>query len=211
MGATTTQLSIANRALQLLGYQPISSLQENSRGARAINRAYQPVFLSELRSNFWGFSLIRASLPAAVTPPAFGKGNYFPLPGDFVMLGPPDQVTNFQFGATPATPNSNLQYVDYQIENNGLGQLCIATDQPAPLQIRYVSSNITENLFDYSFAEAFAAALALEVCEELTQSNTKLANLEKIYEEAIETAKKRNAFEKRPAQPKVDSWVLARM
>ena len=214
MGSTTTQTTIANRALQLLGYQPISSIQENSRGARAMNRAYTPVLESELCSNFWNFSMARAVLPASTTLPAFGPGLYYPLPADFIMLGPPDQVVNYQFGFganLPNTPNTSTTYTDYQIENApGIGP-CIASSQPSPLYIRYVSRSVTEGQFDPLFSEAFAAALAMETCEELTQSNTKLTAIGAIYKDTMDMARKRNAFQNQPVLPPVDPWILVRL
>ncbi len=203
MGSTTTQTTIANRALQLMGYQSISSLQENSRGAKAMFRAYQPVLQSELRKNYWGFAIRRAVLPADAAPPAFGKANYFTLPPDFLCIGPPDQSYGVNGGGTRTLKGPPIN--DWQIEG-----LKIATDQPAPLELRYVSSAVTESMFDPCFDEAFSAALAAMTCEELTQSNSKLQSIEQIYEAAIEIAKKRNAFEGRPVQPPTDSFILAR-
>lgn len=179
-----------------------------------MNRAYAPVLASELRSNFWDFSMARAILPASATQPAFGPENYFPLPADFLMLGPPDQIVNASFGfsgAIPNTPNTNYATSDFQIEfAPGIGT-CIASNQPAPLYIRYVSSNVTEGQFDPLFAEALSAALAIETCEELTQSNTKLQSISAIYKETMDMAKKRNAFQNLPVQPPVDPWILVRM
>lgn len=215
MGSTTTQTSIANRALQLVGYKPIGSLQDNDRGARAINRAWLPTVERVLRENYWSFSIQRASISASVIKPAFGKANYFPLPGDFLMLAPPDQNPNYTFGALPVPPvqpNSGFQYNDWQIEQMRQDKgVAIATNDPSPLQFRYVSNDIQENSYDSCFAEALAARLAIEICEELTQSNTKLANLAQIYKDAMATAKRRNSFESQPVQPPVDSWLLVRM
>lgn len=213
MGSTTTQTTIANRALQLLGYQAISSIQENSRGAKAMNRAYQPVLLSELRKNYWNFAIARAALPQNAIGPAFGKSFYYSLPPDFLDIAPPDQVFGVAGGGTLAgnqilagTPIiTGSPIVDWQIEGG-----MIASNQVAPLNIRYVSSNVTESMFDPCFEEAFAAALAVMTCEELTQSNTKLAALAQIYDQAIEIAKKRNAFDGRPIQPPTDTYVIAR-
>lgn len=214
MSSTTTQTTILNRALQLLGYKAVSSINDNDRGARAMLRAYQPCLEACLRGNFWSFSIKRAILPAASTAPAFGKANYFQLPGDFVMLAPPDQYSNrgmMSGGLIPSAPNVGPVYQDWQIENFPGGGQAIASDQAAPLYLRYVSSAITEANFDPAFAEAFAADLAMNTCEELTQSNTKKAAAEKAYDDAIELAKKRNAFEIMPVQPPVDSWLLVRM
>lgn len=167
-----------------------------------MNRAYEPVKLNEIRKHFWNFSIKRAVLPANATPPAFGKGNYFPLPGDFLMLAPVDQAFATSAGG-PMMGNPELN--DWQIEGNQ-----IASNDTSPLHIRYVSSDLLESLFDVSFAEALSAALALATCEELTQSNSKLQNISKIYDDAIKMARKRNAFENRGVQAPVDTWITAR-
>lgn len=213
MGSTTTNVSIANRALQIVGSPPISSLQENSRGARAMNTAYTPVLLSELRKNYWNFAIRRASLPADAVGPSFGKANYFTLPPDFLDLANPDMVFGVAGGGTLAgnqilagTPIiTGSPIVDWQIEGNK-----VATNQVAPLNIRYISSAVTESMFDPCFDEAFAAALAMQTCEEITQSNTKLQNISQMYDNAIEIAKKRNAFEGRPIQPPTDTYIISR-
>jgi hypothetical protein len=215
MGSGTTQTVIANRALQLVGYKPIGSLQDNDRGARAINRCYYDTEQCVLRENYWSFAIQRASVPASAIKPAFGKANYFPLPPDFVMLAPPDQNPNYTFGAVPVPPlqpNSGLQYSDWQIEQMGNNQgLAIATNSPSPLRFRYISNDIQENSFDPCFTEAFIVRLAIEVCEELTQSNTKLAALAQMYKDKLAKAKQRNSFEEQPVQPPVDSYILVRM
>lgn len=216
MSSIITKTTIANRALQILGYQPISSLSDNSRGARAMNRAYDPVLANCLRANFWSFSIKRAILPAGGTAPSFGKANYFPLPGDFLMIAPPDQTMGYIQGGlplsnNPSSPNNSAQYNDWQVESYPDGGTAIASDCTAPLYLRYVSSGITEGVFDPCFAEALAADLAAMTCEELTQSNTKLQNISVIRKEAIDVAKKRNAIEQMPIQPPVDPWILARM
>jgi hypothetical protein len=213
--STTTQTSIVNRALQLLGYKSISSINDNDRGANSMRIAYQPVLEALLRENFWSFSIKRIILAASATHPIFGKANYFSLPGDFLMLAPPDQYTNYAFGVMPAglipsTPNTGMNYNDFQIESFPGGGKAIASDAPSPLYIRYVSNNIVEADYDSSFTEAFAAILAMETCEALTQSNAKMQTAMKAYDDAINLAKKRNAFEEMPVQSPVDPWILAR-
>lgn len=192
-----------------------------------MNRAYSPVLLSELQSNYWNFSITRAVLAAAAIAPAFGPAYYYPLSPDFIMLAPPDQINVYPFGDVNApyasaqsnqnnpsnisTPNTSIQYNDWEVElAPGIGP-CIATNQPGPLYVRYVSSSVTESMFDPLFAEAFAAALGMETCEELTQSNSKLTAIETLYKDTMETAKKRNAFQNKPVRPPVDSWILSRL
>jgi len=178
-----------------------------------MNRAYTPVLLSELRKNYWNFAIKRISLAADAQGPAFGKSNYFTLPGDFLDLAPPDMVFGVAGGGTLAgnqilagTPIiTGSPILDWQIEGNK-----IATNQVAPLNVRYISSAVTESMFDACFDEAFSAALAMNTCEELTQSNSKLVAAKAAYDEAIEIAKKRNAFEGRPVQPPTDTFIISR-
>ncbi|MEO8837539.1 MAG: hypothetical protein ABI351_02375 [Herbaspirillum sp.] len=211
MASTTTQTSIANRALQLLGYQSIGSINDNDRGARAVNRAYYSVLYSELRANFWNFSIKRAILSAAATQPLFGKNNYFILPPDFLDLAMPDQITTYNYGAVPNVPNLPAVSQDFTIEAYDDSTVAIASNMDSPLYIRYVSSSIKEAIFDVCFAEALSASLAIEICEELTQNSTKIQTAAKMYDDAIEKAKKRNAFEMRPVESPVDRYITVRL
>lgn len=211
MASTTTQTTIANRALQLLGYQPINSINDNDRGARAIKRAYYSVLYSELRANFWNFSIKRAILTAAANAPLFGKNNYYILPSDFLDLAMPDQITTYNYGRVPNVPNIPADQTDWQIESYDNSTIAITSNIESPIYIRYVSSDILESIFDVCFAEAFSAALAMEICEELTQSNSKLGNVSKMYDDSIERAKKRNAFEMKPIEAPVDRYLTVRL
>lgn len=210
MPSTVTKTTIANRALQILGYQPIGSLNDNDRGARAVNRAYYPVLYSELRKNFWGFAIKRAQISASATTPLFGKAYYYPLPVDYLDLCEDDQQNVYNFGSIS---DGSAMPTDYQIENFGENgdTLAIASNIAGPIQIRYISSAVTEAIFDSIFAEAFAAAIAENICEELTNSNAKIQTAAKFYDDAIEIAKKRNAFERKPVQPPTDTYILSRM
>lgn len=193
MAATTTKIGIINRALQLLGSQSINSLSEGSNGAKVMLRAYDSIFLSELRKHTWNFAIKRASLAEDATAPIFGKAHSYPLPGDFLFLAP--EETTFY----------NPDRRDYNVEGSNI----ISSLSP-PLAIRYVSSNITESAFDVLFAEAMAHALAVATCEEITNSNTKLQNLSSMYENIVSQARKRNAFENAPVKAPTCSFITVR-
>lgn len=202
MSSTTTQTTIINRALQLLGVKQVSNINDNDRGARAMNRAYLSVRDSMLRDNYWGFAVKRASLPASATPPVFGPSYSYPLPSDFLCLAPTDPVIGVNFGGPLSGPPTTN---DWQIEGQA-----ISSNMAPPLQIRYISSAVTESMFDPSFAEALAANLAMNTCEEITNSNSKLVAAGKMYDDAIEQAKQRNAFEAKPLKQPVNTWISMR-
>ena len=150
-------VEICNRALQKLGAARIVDITDNSKNARSCNTAYNPTRLKELRRHTWNFAIKRASLPASVTPPLFDYRFAYPLPTDFLRLLAPD-------------PISNREDIEWVIEGN-----TIVTNDSAPLQIRYVADITDPNLMDPLFREAVSADLAMELCEEITQSNEKKA------------------------------------
>lgn len=194
MPSEITQTTIVDRALQLVGYKSVSGIQQNDRGARAMLRAYKPVLYSMLQENYWGFSIKRATITKDTIAPIHGYKNRFKLPGDFIMLAPEDQ-----------------RLTDYPLKTDWIieGEY-ILSDDDSPLDIRYVSSSITENMFPPLFAEAFSAQLAVSTVEELTQSNTKLQNLFSILERQVNMAKKRNFIISPKPRAPVSSWISGR-
>lgn len=188
----SSKVEIGNRALQLLGAKRIVSLTEDSRNARAINAAYEPVKKAELRKHTWGCATKRVQLAADATPPAFDRANYFTLPADYIRLLPPD-------------PEANYNTLDWVIEGKK-----IVTNDSAPLNVRYIYDVTDPNEMDVLFREAFAARLAMELCEEITQSNSKMSTAMAKYDETINEAKRANAIEKASEKPPEDDWVTVR-
>ena len=64
---------------------------------------------------------------------------------------------------------------------------------------------------DILFREALAARMAYEMCEELTQSNTKKAELKEEYMDAIKAARKASAIQNVPQVGVEDSWITVRL
>lgn len=187
-----SKVEICNRALQKLGAKRIVSLDEDSKNARACNVAFESIKLAELADHTWNFATKRAQLAADDPGPAFGYARSFTLPADYVRLLPPDVEDN--------TP-----YLDWSIEGRK-----ILTNDSAPLNIRYVSDVTDPNLMSPLFREALSCKIAMELAEEITQSNSKAEKAKEDYRFAIAEARRTNAIEK-PA-PKVadDSWVQVR-
>lgn len=185
-------VEICNRALQKVGSKRITSLTQDSAAARACNVAYDPVRLALLRSHRWNFSILRATLAASSTTPDWGRANEFPLPSDFLYLA-------------PDYPEDNVNSKDWQIEGRS-----ILTNDGDPLYLRYVADIEDPNTMDPLFREALSANLALEICEELTQSNTKQDALQKGFDKIIARAKHANAIENQPTDAYEDTWLSER-
>jgi hypothetical protein len=185
-------VGICNRALQKLGARRITSLTEDTPSARACNVAYEAVRDAELRAHPWSFAIQRFSLAASSTEPLFNKTSAFPLPSGFLRLIDPD-------------PEVVSLDADWQIEGNE-----IITNYDAPLEVRCLVVVTDPNVMDPLFREALATKLALELCEEITQSNSKKAELKDDYRQIIRDARRVNAFERISQVPPEDPWVTCR-
>lgn len=179
--------SICNRALQHLGASRIVSLTQDTPNARECNALYEEVRDRELRRNNWSFAIKRASLPALAAAPPFGFARKFQLPSDCLK---------------PIRENN----VDWTVEGREL-----LTDDGAPLNIRYVQQVTDPNTMDVLFREALAAAIAFDLCERLTQSNTKKEAAGRIYTATVAEARRVNAIEKPSEALAVDAWEMARL
>ncbi|AXK65951.1 hypothetical protein [Burkholderia sp. IDO3] len=191
-----SQVGIANRALTKLGSARITSLDEDSKAAAALNSMYDDVLDACLREHVWSFAKTRAQLAALADAPLFGFGYQYRLPADFIRL-----IQIGQFLIYPRTDTRGL----FSIENGNL-----LTDLQAPLAIRYAKRVTDPNAMDPLFREAFACRLAAEACETLTQSSTKRQAAWAEHEQAITKAIRVNAIE-RPSQPiGDDTWLESR-
>lgn len=187
-----SDVGIVNRGLQKLGASRITALSDNSVNARAASVAFEPLRQALLRAHPWKFAITRVQLAADATAPIFGKENYFTLPSDFLAIAPPDGDFN---------PNSK----DWEIEGRKL-----VTNDSAPLDLKYIKDVTDPNDMDPLFREALSSLIAYELCEEITQSNTKKAGLLQDKKDAIAEARRRNAIQSRPIDPMEDTWVTSR-
>lgn len=196
-----SQIDIVNRAITKLGGARITSMNDNNKQARVMTALWDTVRQAELRKRFWSFALVRTTLPALATTPAWGFSFAYQLPPDFLRIV---QVNDY-FVDPNLLDYRNMDDSPYAIEGGN-----ILTDFPAPLKIRYVADVTNPGDFDPLFVEAFASKLAYEGCEDLTQSNTKKDTAAKDYVAAVRDAAMTNAIEKPPQGFADDSWMLVR-
>jgi hypothetical protein len=187
-----SETSICNRALQKLGASRISSLTENSNNARSCNACYEELRDDELSKYAWSFAIDRVELAADVAEPAFGKARSYTLPADFLRILAP-------------YPEMDINDRDWTIEGNK-----IYTNDSDPLQIRYVKRVTNVGEMSVYFREALAARVAMELCEEITQSNMKKADLKSDYLMSISAARNANAMQKVGLESPQDSWITGR-
>ena len=183
-----SEVEIANRALSKLGASPIISFGDDSRNARAVSRAYAIVRDAELAAHPWNFAKTHVRLAKDLTAPLFDFKNAFTLPSDCLRILPP-----------------NDYYVDWQ-ERAGK----IYTNWSDPLDLTYIRRETDTAKFPPVFVAALAEKLAMEICYEITESNSLDEKLAQRYERVIRNARRVNAFAN-PSDPRVeDAWVLIR-
>jgi len=190
----TDAVSICNLALQRLGTKTISSLSEDTTAGRACNRIYTHARDSELRAHPWSFARTRVKIAADSTDPVFGYNKRYAIPSNSLRVLP-----------TNGSKSTDLQD-DWQIEGR-----FILTDSGSPINLIYIKRVTDESVFDESFVALLAARIALDVVEQVTQSNTKKAAAERHYKIVQQEARRVNAFERPPQVTPTDSWVLARL
>lgn len=185
----TSQVEIANRALDLLGAEAIVALTEDSENARAINRSYNIVLRSMLRKHVWNCAKKRVVLAPLAATPAFDYTYQFQLPADCLR---------------PIFPNDAT---DWSIEKGKV----LLTNNGNVLNLLYISMLDDPNDMDACFVEVFAGELAAKNCEKLTQSVSKRREAKDELKTAWIDARKANAFESIPNQQDFSSWVDARV
>ena len=154
--------------------------------------AYEPLLDFELQAHIWLFSISRAELSADATAPTWGKDYSYTVPTDFLRFAPPY--------------NEDLDpYRDWQLEGRK-----ILTNDTAPLYLRYVARITDVSAMPPVFREALSARIAYELCEEITQSNTKKDALKSDYIMTLREARRVNALERGPQEFPDGSWIAVR-
>jgi hypothetical protein len=183
-----SSVDICNRALSRVGEARITSLTDDSKQARACNGAYTLIRDEVLRAHPWNAAITRAKLAKLADDPAFGYDAQYQLPADCLRV--------------VEVYDTTLPWV---VEGRKL-----LSDEGTPLSIRYVRREEDPNQWDALLVSAVAARLAVELCEELTQSNTKRQIATQEYEGIMRLARKADGQESSPMPFEEDAWINAR-
>lgn len=195
-------IQVANRALTKLGSARITSLSDDVKAARSITSCIEDLRDDELRAHRWQFAMKRTSLAALADAPTFGYQYQYALPSDFLRM---DMVDD-RYPSAVMDNYIDAEYLDWVLEGN-----VILTDIGAPLKLRYVAQITDPNAWDVNFREALASRIAMEICEDLTQSDTKKQAAANDYKRAITQAVRVGAIEKPPVTTPDNTWVISRL
>lgn len=181
-------VEICNKALDKLGATSIISLEDGTKNANLCNRGWSQIRDEVLRDHPWNFAVKRAVLAPSTNNPAWGFGNAFPLPADWLRLL---EVRDLSTG-------------EYQVEN---GRILADADA---LYVRYIYRVTDPNRYDALFVDAVASRLAAELCEAITQSGQKVQLLWEAYQDSIIRAKRVDGQENPPQAYEEDDWIKVR-
>lgn len=181
-------VDVCNKALDKLGHGPITSLADGNKAANLCDRNWPLVRDQVLRDHPWNFAVKRAILAPLTDAPLWGFSYCFELPADLLRLV---EVRDLSTG-------------EYVVEGRKL--LCNST----AVYIRYIQRVEDPNVYDAAFVDSAACRLAFELCEAITQSNTKKEVIFQEYDDSLLRAKRVDAQENPPVQFEEDEWVSVR-
>jgi hypothetical protein len=185
-------VSICNRALDLLGADPITSLEDGSKSASLCQRNFGPSADAVLRLYPWNTALRRARLPAIGEAPAWGYGFQYQLPQ----------------GPEPAYCLRLLEVdgvANFRVEGRR-----ILTDAAPPLDILYIGRITDAADYDALLAEAIAARLGVHLAANLTESGPRIEAARNYFNDILAQAKSCDAQEGGSVNFTVDAWLQAR-
>lgn len=188
----SSEVAIANRALDMLGASAITSLDDDTATAGVCKRNLPFARDYVLRSYPWNCAARRASLPALVTAPAFEFAYAYQLPSDclrvFTLL---DDVLYGQ---------------KWRVEGREL-----LTNVGAPLYLRYIARVEDVAQWDVMLADAIAARLAANIAFTVTQSAGMAQQMFALAQQTHAEARRMDAMEaSQDETTTADRWSNAR-
>ena len=181
----STFVEIANRSLTFLGAEPITSLTDDTKEARACNRLIEQTRDQLLRDHPWNFAIKRIQLSANTTAPVFEYTNAFDFADNTLRIIEVDTTE------------------EWAVEGNQ-----IVTDAAAPLDVVYIERVTDPTLFDAKFTEALALRLAADIAYDITASQTVATRAEQKYMVLIKEARLIDGQESLSANEQ--TWLEAR-
>ena len=199
----TSQVDIANYALNTLGATNIVSLDENSKPARIINQRYDAVRDYVFRSHPWNCLIRRAELPRETETPAFGYAYQYALPTNPYCL----RVLEFS--------NGSMSYPQDNMFSNTGGPVFVIegrkllTDEGIA-KIKYVAQITDPQQYDIGLIEALSARLAMEICYAITGSTSMIQLTAAMYDDKVKEARFTDGTEGAPQKLEASDFIEAR-
>lgn len=195
----TNRLLLYNAAILAMGERQLTSISENREPKRVLDVVWDCGAIDfVLEQGLWNFAMrtVRIDYSPSVEPD-FGYSRAFDKPTDWI------RTAGFSLDEFFATPLN--QYTDEA------GFWFADADQ---IYVRYVSNDASYgsdlSLWPQTFVKYVAAYLAWEAAGRLSQSEEKLARLEKLMKARLRDARSKDGMNQPAAFPPRGSWSRAR-
>lgn len=144
-----SEVAICNQALGWLGESPITDFTDPTRIAGLCALNYAPIRDAVLEAHNWTFATKRYNIAKAVTGPAFGYANRYPIPGEVLQVLEVNRLT-------PDDPRGTWFIEDGHIitDDNECKMIAI---------FRVTDTNAFSSLFTQALAQRIASDLAIGV------------------------------------------------
>jgi len=128
--------------------------------------------------------------------------NTFRLPAGYLRMAPQQpKAGSVSYLGAP----TGLGYTDWEINGNFL-----ISQESYPIALRFGADITDVSQMDPMFCEGLACRIALEICETVTQSGSKLENIAAMYKTFMTEARTVNAIEAGPTEPPIDDYIQCR-
>lgn len=192
MPSASSSTEIVNQALEMLGAQPITSLDDTtSEAAKRAKRTFHRIRESLLQSHNWNFAQERRELAADTATPLYDKQYAYRIPSDMWKV-----------------LEVNGEDVDSR-RWKVLGRR-IETDIEAPLQVRGQVLHDRYGEYPPLFVEALAAKCAADWAYAVTQKPELQGNMEAIYDKRLLEALVADGQEGMLEPVEANTWIYAR-
>ena len=208
----SSRVAVCNEALALLGDKSIVDLEEQTPQGRACAVSYGAAVRAVLAVHPWACATRRAVLPVLVVSHAQQKVSHAQnndavagvtawrrLPDDLRLLSPLEGVTLEGRLIVAQGKQAVLLF----------GSAHGATAKP--LAVRYISSDVEPVDLPPPVSDAVVAALAVRLCEKLTGSRNKQADVVQLYEIRLREAVRFDSAQAAPSPVTAETWLEARL
>lgn len=165
------KVAIYNRALNLLGLEPISSITEDNKKTRSINLVYDQVLNELLIEEPWNFGTKRVRLARVADPIQTRCAYEYQYPANCLKLN------------KIYTDKDILQANQYRRDWEVIGDR-ICSDHLG-LEAEYVYAPLDQSLYFAGFIKCLAYKLAIECCYKLINSTSREQALQSQYDNII--------------------------
>lgn len=187
-----SKTEICNKALTLVGANPIVSLTDDTQNARILNRVYELSLKSILSEAPWAFALKRTLLAQSAD-----TLEWYDTDETYIYVKPNDMIRAFRSNDEDAIWRQHADYILSDTNDLGL-EYTYFLDQPSK--------------YSTSFVEAFVDKLCSDIAFMVLNSKTVAENyLEKYEKVTLAKALAENAQIGSYAVMKDDAWTKAKI